>query len=90
MYEFRWNHWNLAKVNKHGVDPVDAEFVIQRARKPYPEKMDDDKYRVRGQAEHGDYLQVIYIFDPADVVFVIHARPLTDHEKGALRRRRRR
>ena len=43
----------------------------------------------RGQADGGRYLQVVYIFDPEDVVYVIHARPLTAREKRRFRRRRR-
>jgi hypothetical protein len=33
-------------------------------------------------------LQVIFIFDPEDTVFVIHARPLTDREKKRVRKKR--
>jgi uncharacterized DUF497 family protein len=89
MFEFRWNGWNLEHVRKHGLEPADAEFVVRHARRPYPEPVEDEKWRVRGQTQDGAYIQVIYIFSPEDVVYVIHARPLTDREKKALRRRRR-
>jgi hypothetical protein len=88
MFEFRWNAWNLDHVGKHGLEPADAEHVVRRARRPYPEPVDDEKWRVRGQAEDGTYIQVVYIFSPDDVVYVIHARPLTDREKKQFRRRR--
>jgi hypothetical protein len=45
---------------------------------------------VQGQGQGGRFLQIIYVLDPADTVFVIHARPLTDREKKRLRRRKRR
>ncbi len=89
MYEFRWNAWNLDHVAKHGLTPDDAEFVVNRARPPYPESIEDEKWRVRGQTEDGTYVQVVYIFSPERVIYVIHARPLTESEKRALRRRRR-
>jgi hypothetical protein len=89
MYEFRWNDWNIGHVAKHDVGRADAEYVVNHARSPYPRYEGDGKYVVRGQTSAGDYLQVIYIFDPRTVVYVIHARPLTDPEKKQLRRKRR-
>jgi hypothetical protein len=35
-------------------------------------------------------MQVIFVLDPDDTIFVIHARPLTDWEKRRYRRRKRR
>jgi uncharacterized DUF497 family protein len=76
-------------IGEHGVSPADAEYVVTHASPPYPAKIEDEKYVVRGRDSVGRYLQVIYVFSPANVVFVIHARPLTEHEKRRLRRRRR-
>ncbi len=87
-YEFRWNRWNLDHVARHGVEPREAEAVVREARQPYPRRIGDGKYLVRGQAG-GGYFQVIYIFSPQTVVYVIHARPLTEREKRQLRRSRR-
>jgi len=67
----------------------EAEFLVENPIQPYPEYIGKEKYVVRGQSAAGGYLQVIYIFSPKGVVFVIHARPLADREKRALRRRRR-
>ena len=86
-YEFRWNDWNLAKCTKHGVPPYEAEFVVNRARAPFPQRLENQKILVKGQTETGRYLQVIYLLEQDDVVFVIHARELTDNEKRQLRRR---
>jgi hypothetical protein len=77
--EFRWKQWNVDHVQEHGVHPLEAEFIIERARSPFPRYDGRGKYRVWGQTETGDYLQVIFIYDPPGVIFVIHARPLEDH-----------
>lgn len=86
MYEFRWNSWNLEHIAEHGVLPEEAEEVIRAARRPYPRREGDRKYRVRGQTGGGIYLQVIYVVDPDETLYVIHSRPLTDAEKRQLRR----
>ena len=48
-----------------------------------------DRFVVKGQTLDGQWLQVAYVFDPPGVVYVIHARPLTDREKRQTRRRHR-
>jgi uncharacterized DUF497 family protein len=87
MYEFRWNADNEDHIAEHGIAPAHAEYVVQNARPPYPEYRGDGKWRVWGQTSSGDYLQVVFVFDPDGTVYVIHARPLKDIEKRRLRRR---
>ena len=87
--DFRWNEWNTEHVGKHRDRPEDAEYVVRMARPPYPEERGDDKWRVWGQASDGHYLQVIFVLDPDESIYVIHARPLTDREKKRYRRKRR-
>ena len=86
-YEFRWNDWNIEHIAEHLIAPADAEYVVRRARRPLPEDIGDGKFWVAGQTASGRYLQVIYVFSPEDVIFVIHARPLNRAEKRRLRRR---
>jgi uncharacterized protein len=86
--EFRWNAWNIEHIAEHGVTPEEVEVVVCQARSPYPQAREDDKWRVVGRSRGGRWLHVIFIFDPEDTVFVIHARPLTDREKRRERRRR--
>jgi uncharacterized DUF497 family protein len=88
-FEFRWIIWNIQKCDVHGVRPSEAEEIVNRARRPYPRCIEDDKIMVRGQTNEGRWLQVIYVLETGNVVFVIHARPLTDSEKRQLRRNRR-
>jgi len=89
MYDFRWIEWNIAKCEKHGVNPVDVEFVVQNAQRPHPIRIEQGKRLVWGQSESGEYLQVIYILDDDYTVFVIHAMPLTEKQKRQHRRRQR-
>jgi uncharacterized DUF497 family protein len=87
--EFRWNQWNeRATSSEHGVDPQEAEEVVRRARSPYPLASADETFLVWGQTAEGRFLQVVFVIDEEDSVFVIHARPLTDREKKRYRRRR--
>ncbi|MCI0381165.1 MAG: hypothetical protein L0215_26570 [Gemmataceae bacterium] len=86
--EFRWNDWNIEHIAEHGVAPEDAERVIRGAKNPYPRRVEDEKWLVWGQDKGGRYLQVIFVMDDEESIFVIHARPLTDREKHRLRRRR--
>jgi uncharacterized DUF497 family protein len=86
--EFRWIEWNLDKVAKHAVSPIEAEEVVLGACRPFPQRMAERLYIVQGQTVAGRYLQVVYVLDTGDTVFVIHARGLTDPEKRRLRRRR--
>ena len=85
--EFRWIEWNVGKVLMHGVTPPEAEQAVIRARRPYPRRSYGDRWLVRGQTDAGRYVQVVFLADPDETVFVIHARPLTEVEKRKLRRR---
>jgi uncharacterized DUF497 family protein len=87
--EFRWIEWNLAKIASHGVAQEEAEYVVEQAKPPYPEYREDEKLLVWGATQSGRRLQVVFLLDPDDAVFVIHARPLTNREKRRLGRRRR-
>lgn len=89
-FKFRWTEWNDEHIGTHGVSRWEAESVVESPDRSYPRHIGDDRFIARGQADSGRYLQVIYVFDPEDAVFVIHARPLTDREKKQLRRSRRR
>ena len=56
-----WNHWNVAHIARHGVEPDEAEHVVDHASRPYPQRVGDRKYLVRGRTHHARLLQVIYI-----------------------------
>ena len=84
--EFRWNQWNVEHIARHGVSPEQAEETIRNGPRPYPVPREDDKWLVWGRTAGGDLLQVVFIIDEDDLVFVIHARPLTKNEKKRYRR----
>ncbi len=84
--EFRWNQWNVEHIAEHGVSPEQAEEAVCGATRPYPLHSEDDKWLVWGKAAGGEWLQVVYIIDEDDSVFVIHARHLTKNEKKRYRR----
>jgi uncharacterized protein len=85
--EFRWNAWNVDHIAKHGVKPGQVEYVVRRARPPFPHQVGDEKFIMVGPDEFGLLLRVIYIADPDETAFVIHAMPLTDRDKKKYRRR---
>ena len=84
---FRWNDWNVEHLASHGIDPREAEEIVLAARSPFPLVQADEKYLVWGATEDGRFLQVVFVIDEADPLFVIHARPLTEPEKRRYRRR---
>jgi uncharacterized DUF497 family protein len=85
--EFRWNDWNESHIAAHGLEPEEAEEVVRKARAPYPLASGDEKFLVWGPTAEGRLLQVVFVLDEEDSVFIIHARPLTDNEKRRYRRR---
>lgn len=85
--EFRWNEWNVGHVGDHGVTPDEAEDVVCNASSPYPTHEGDDKWLVWGRGRGDRLLQVVYIVEDDDIVFVIHARPLEPREKRRFRKR---
>jgi len=84
---FRWNSWNLEHIGRHAVEPTEAEEIVLHSRPPFPLEQRDQKYLVWGATDSGRLLQVVFLIDPDDSIFVIHARELTDKEKRRFRRR---
>ena len=77
----------LSTFGKHRIEPEDAEFVVRRARRPYPGNAQNDKFYVAGRTASREYIQDVFIVDPPPVVYVIHARRLNEREKRVYRRR---
>jgi uncharacterized DUF497 family protein len=85
--DFRWNEWNEEHLANHGIPPEEAEAVVESACRPFPRKIDNDKWLVWGRGAGGRLLQVVFLVEEDDSVYVIHARPLTDREKRRYRRK---
>jgi hypothetical protein len=73
----------------NGVEPEEAEEVVETASGPYPQRLADDKLLVWGPGRGGRLLQVVFVLDDDGTAFVIHGRELTNREKSVLRRKRR-
>jgi uncharacterized DUF497 family protein len=86
--DFRWNEWNAEHIAQHGVSAEDAEAVVRGPKQPYPRRIEEDKWLVLGRGRGGRLLQVVFVLDDDESIYVIHARPLTDREKRRLRRGR--
>ena len=89
--EFIWNDRNVDHIDKHGISPREAEYVVENARPPYPQMVGDGKRIVVGRLANGEYIQVVYVPSRSvpGAVYVMHARPLTYDEKRRFRRRTR-
>jgi uncharacterized DUF497 family protein len=84
-FEFRWIPWNINKVEGHGVAVTDVEFVVNHAARRYPRPIGNEKWLVVGSTPAGRVIQVIYLADDHETLFVIHARPLTTKERRRYR-----
>ncbi len=84
--EFRWNDWNLDHTSQHGVDPEEAEWVVENAQTPYPRRIREDKWLVWGRGRGGRLVQVIYLIDDDGTNYIIHAHLLDELEKRRYRR----
>ena len=86
--QFRWIEWNIEHLAEHGITPEEAEMVVEGARKPFPRRVEEEKFLVWGRGRGGRLLQVLFLREESDLAFVIHARPLTEVEKRRYRRGR--
>ena len=87
--DFRWNEWNVEHIAKNRVVREEAENVVRHARGQFPRRIEEDKLLVWGRGYGGRFLQVIFVLDEDETVYVIHARSLTASEKRRLRRKKR-
>ncbi|MFL5243101.1 MAG: hypothetical protein ACJ8FY_13415 [Gemmataceae bacterium] len=81
---FRWIDWNIEHLAQHGVDPVEAESVVTKARAPFPQGRSDGKYVVWGPGRGGRLIQIVYVIDEVGDLFVIHGRPLGQRGKNVF------
>jgi hypothetical protein len=65
---FLWDPSNLNHIAEHRVRRDEAESVVRRASRPFPQAIGPRKYLVRGQSAGGRYLQVIYVERSVDMI----------------------
>jgi uncharacterized DUF497 family protein len=87
QYHFWWDESNIEHIANHGVEPYEAEEVIDDD--PRILKAGKDRFAAYGQADSGRYLLVVFALKSEQRIRVITARDLTVAEKKRLRRRRR-
>jgi hypothetical protein len=85
-YRFWWDQRNIEHIADHGVEPYEAEEVLDDA---FIVRAGRDRYVAYGQSDSGRYLLVVYAKKPGQRIRVITARDLTAAEKKSLKQRRR-
>jgi hypothetical protein len=73
--EFRWNQWNIEKLEARNISPGEAEYIVRNAKPPYPRRHRKGSFFVHGKLPEGAALQVIYVIDEDGTLYVIHAFP---------------
>ena len=86
MYHFWWDENNIEHIANYGVEPYEAEEVIDDS--PLILRASKDRYSAYGQTDSGRYLLVVFALKPDERIRVITARDLTAAEKKRLRSRR--
>ena len=72
-HEFRWNQWNREKIAIHNVSEWEAEHVVRNPERGYPRRHKKGTWIVVGRISTGETLQVVFLIDELDFIFVIHA-----------------
>ena len=86
QYRFWWDENNIEHISNHGVEPFEAEEVLDDD--PLIVKAGGGKYVAYGQTEAGRYLLVVFALKPEQRLRVITARDMTAAEKKRFKRRR--
>jgi uncharacterized protein len=85
-YRFWWDAQNIEHIANHGVEPFEAEEVIDD--EPLVLRAGGDWYAAYGQSDNGRYLLVIFALKEDNRIRVITARDVTAAEKKKLKRRK--
>ena len=80
-----WDDDNVAHIAEHGVEPDEAEDVVEHATRPFPRAARNGKLMVWGQTRDGSYLQVGFIHLPDERVDIerLDAAQILDFQAGA-------
>ncbi len=87
QYRFWWDDNNIEHIANHGVEPYEAEAVIDDD--PVILKAGRGKYVAYGQTDAGRYMLVVFAPKSERRLRIITARDMTTAEKKRLRRRKR-
>ena len=81
---FLWSERNEEHIDIHSVSPDEAEYVVEHAQTPYPEKIEHEKRVVWGRTRHNRFLQVIFVEVLLDDVRFDEWERLELHERVAM------
>lgn len=84
-YRFWWDEENVEHIANHGVEPFEAEAVIEYAT--LVRKVGRGKYVAYGQTDSGRYLMVVFAPKENRRLRVVTARDMTAAEKRQIRSR---
>lgn len=73
---FAWDDENIDHTSRHAVTPAEAEYIVERADPPFPQKVGGGKIRVWGRTAKGRLLQVIYVLKCQSAVAYGSIEPL--------------
>ena len=85
-WAFWWDDVNVEHIAEHGVEPYEAEEVIDNRQLLLRAR--EEKYIAYGQTDAGRYLMVVYALKSEQRVRVVTARDMTQAEKSRLRQKR--
>ncbi len=86
VWTFWWDDVNVEHIAEHGVEPYEAEEVIDNRQLLLRAR--EEKYIAYGQTDAGRYLMVVYALKSEQRVRVVTARDMTQAEKSRLRQKR--
>lgn len=79
---FRWNDWNLEHATRHGCSVEEIESVVRREiRHNRQRRQAEKKWYASGRGKGNRMIQVIFVLDTTDSLYVIHAIPLTTRRR---------
>lgn len=73
---YQWTAWNREHIEKHAVEPEEAQFVVEHARPPFPRGIENEKKFVWGQTDDGRFLQVVFVYLLDEEVDFVSLPPL--------------
>ncbi|GAB4421053.1 MAG: BrnT family toxin [Anaerolineae bacterium] len=85
QYRFWWDETNIEHIANHGVEPYEAEEVIDDD--PFITKVGEGKYVAYGQTDAGRYLLVVFARKSEQRLRIITARDMTVAERKRIKRR---
>ena len=84
-----WDAWNLVHIRKHGISPLDVEWVLSNPDpKPLFQKSRTGTIAVWGKSRDGRYLLVILAEREDSAYYVVTARPMSVREKQRYLRKK--